>query len=164
MSLPPFYEYSVHARSRRILELVIEMGVSALDFDPRAQVCPRFYGSPWERVTRLLRRAVGIRRDDDFHLFITGPSAASVAQQFRRMLEGFGAHTDGGGFDFTYDPYEVYSAQLVEKYQILTDREQAEAEERLRLSMSPEERERHDALMREMDARFAEAWGEDDND
>lgn len=161
MSLPPFYEYSVHARSRRYLELVIEMAVSGLDFDPRAKIYSRFYETRWERVTRLLRRAVGIRKDDDFHLFITGPSAASVARQFRRMLEGFGAHTDGGGFDFQYDPYEVYSSEDVEKYQLLADKEQAEAEERLRMSMSPEERERHDALMREMDERFARSFEDD---
>lgn len=167
----PFYEYSLYARSKRLLQVIAEMGVDALDFDPRISIIPSCVaGSAWERVAWVLRRAVGWRKDHDWHMFITGPSAASVSTQFVRMAESIGGYSDGGGYDFQYDPYEVYSTDDVEKYTLLAEKECREAEERLRMSMSPEERERYDAAVRAMDelddteAMRTFQWGEDGND
>lgn len=162
-----FYEYSLYGPSKKALTQVVELAVGGLEFDPRNVTVRAAYLGPKERVQRFLRRMLLVPDIHDFHVFVTGPADATTRVQLDGLLEKHRCYTDGGGFSFDYDPTGYYSDVQLMRMERVWLEERAADEERMRMEMTPEERERYDRDVAEFlasDACQTFAWGDDSND
>lgn len=151
-----FYEYSIYGKKKSDLKEVADTLIKVFDFDPTTLSLDRSYRTPWGKVTRTLRLCLGVRDEHDWHLFLTGPKLITNEHQMGNLLDKYGAYTDGGGYDFTYDPTVNYPDDRIARYQQQYDLDQDRLDREYRASLTPEERAEHDKRHAEMEKTLAD--------
>lgn len=137
----PYYEYSLYARTRRALVETAETLVNVWEFDPTdAEVRPSWGLTRFARLARTLRRLVGIRHQEDFHLFITGPEI--YRSKVHALVEAWEGYCDGGGYHFGYDPTQYYTDDQIRLHTVKWEAQNAEAERRYLASLPEDEQAR----------------------
>lgn len=148
----PYYEFFIYGPSKARLAEVEDTLIKIWDFDPATANLRRSY-KPWhfDWATRLCN-LVGIRSKDDWLLTITGPKVNEHA--VHTIAEAWGGFCDGGGYDLTYDPTGYYSDEAIERHTELYNVWSDEQHRRYMDSLPPEERERVEQAIRDLDAHI----------
>lgn len=149
-----YYEFSLYARSRSALDEIRQTLVETWEFDPNnAEIYPSWdYGSKLGRPLRFLRRLLGIRHRDDFHMFITGPEIYRSKVQV--VVEAWEGCCDGGGYDFSYDPSQYYTSAQIYRHTVQWKAKAAEDERRYLASLPEDEQARVRQAMQDLTAHI----------
>jgi hypothetical protein len=134
----PYYEFFLYAPKKECLKRTRYVLVHGYEFDPNT-VFIRRSSHRWDRqLARVILSWVGIRRQDNWLMTITGPEV--YRPTVHRVIEERGGFCDGGGYWFGYDPTGYYSDEQIDRHTEQWQREVDEANAVHLAGMTDEER------------------------